>query len=146
MLSHTHSPPLLKSFSSSQKKQKLPMTPLWTCSPCQMEDNSCAQWNIKRFASSNQNKMIIVITNEIGGLILFPTFYILMGSLSSIIANSLCLISTSFFVILLLHPNYFKVINSYDNLLVVISKHIWIPIWLNKLNSISNIPMFYLFI
>jgi hypothetical protein len=67
------------------------------------DENSCAQWNTKKFPSSNQNKMIIFMTPGIGGHVFFHTLDILMRFLSSIIANFVWLISALFF-----HPNYFK--------------------------------------
>jgi hypothetical protein len=43
---------------------------------------------LRKVPSSNQNRMIILMTNEIGGFILFPTLDILMGVLSSILPIS----------------------------------------------------------
>jgi hypothetical protein len=48
------------------------------------------------------NKMIILMTNGIGGLILFPILDILMGFLSSIMINFLHSTLTSYFFILII--------------------------------------------
>jgi hypothetical protein len=58
----------------------------------------------KKGSFQQLNRMIILMTNGIGGLILFPILDILMGLLSSIIVNFIHLI----LIILLLHPNYSK--------------------------------------
>jgi hypothetical protein len=49
---------------------------------------------------SNQNRMINLMTNGTGGLILSPILDILMGFLSSIIVTSIHSILTSYFFIL----------------------------------------------
>jgi hypothetical protein len=67
--------------------------------------NSYAQWNTKRVPSSNQNKMIILMTNGIEKLIIFLTLDILIGSLSLIITNFVRLTLTSFFFILIISNN-----------------------------------------
>jgi hypothetical protein len=49
---------------------------------------------------SNQNRMIIFMTNGIEGLILSPILDILMGFLNSVIVTSVYSILTSYFFIL----------------------------------------------
>jgi hypothetical protein len=56
---------------------------------------------------SNQNRMIILKTNGIGGLILSPILDILMGFLSSIIVTSVYSILTSYFFILTILSSYY---------------------------------------
>jgi hypothetical protein len=86
-------------FSSFMNQWELIM--IWPSNRV-LNENSCAQWNIKKVPSSNQNRMIIFMTNGIEGFIIFLTLDILMGFLSSIIVNFVHLILTSYFFIFII--------------------------------------------
>ncbi len=69
------------------------------------DENPYAQWNTREVPFSNQNRMIILMTNGIGGFIFSLILDILMGFLSSIIVNFVHSTLTSYFFILTILSN-----------------------------------------
>ncbi len=107
--------PLLKLASLSNGSWKsFPLIngPLIPHEPMRIENDFSLQWkwgweflcpmNHEESSILQSNRMIILMTNEIKGLILFPILDILMGSLSSIMINFLHSTLTSYFFIIII--------------------------------------------